>query len=695
MLLPPPPSEGEDRFMELNVSTEVNTRLGPRLVIDYLKRRNDYSDCDNRAGGSGIMTRQARKRLDAEEQRRYQDFQRYGTTNAEGMRIVGDHVYSVVKHLVSTLGPGDWCAPPRTARAIAAWNELLYHDDCFVEPHVPGQTELSSYHRFPTRTERIEHRISTLYIQHRNRRVGDKFDAVRSRRFDQDQVHSNYCNVTNKLFNILRDDVTNNGIDADTVRMRKGFIRDGNRYCAERTELDWERACKEATEYAPHGVSLVITMQRSDDEVFHCSDPKFVVARIATYMFIEMHAHHIRALDVRCTGCAVKSCMPVSSSLIMEALHCCTQVRCLRGTDDGLVTACAASLGTTSEIVEVFVRNKIHLLGKDVGRVAAPYACNFVAQNMSIVNSGIEYTWTDRIVNRVSNYIEPMPPDDLADAPAAELGLPSLEVICNNQVESYRQIVNTLIIARDMCVREDLRHLEIANNVVSDDVMLPFRRGMTVTDLRYFLEIMFAERAYNDAANEMAYFRWDFFDDAGDEFTPSEKYPNLRVLRLVGAESVDNEDYQIMTAIVSKGLTPKLECLALLEGIGTAITIDDCEHLTGLVKALPDCAQVLEINCIPVTGRTAFVEAVAAKGIRVFHAFGDRKLAEDNKRRYLYCYKVPDFDMFYPSEDEEEDDEDEEREDADAAADALTDPLLIGGSGGQTTGVVRFRWLLA
>lgn len=169
---------------------------------------------------------------------------------------------------------------------------------------------------------------------------------------------------------------------------------------------------------------------------------------------------------------------------------------------------------------------------------------------------------------------------------------------------------------------------------------------MTIDCPMYFLCVMFTN-SYNGFTVLPDY----------DDIEITECYPNLRVLRMNGFEAVRNDDYLLAADIVAR-FTLKLECLSLREGTPNRRSLNDCASLTRLTNALLDSIESIEVNYVPSKGRKEFVEAVAAKRVKVLHAFGDQGMKKCNEKGYLYSYQVPVFDFFYEKEEEDDDSDD-------------------------------------
>lgn len=294
------------------------------------------------------------------------------------------HVRQVVKRLISFLGPLDWTAAPCTPRVIAAWNRLLRLDDCFIAPHVPSSVELEKMAE--DSSKRIAKRIEKMAVQ-------------RGARDDNDALLA--LNVADDAANAKKD-----------------------------------------------GVVLTIAHGTCDEDVVTCADVNRVLGRVAAHTFLQLHAHHVRALDVRLNGLVhTGGTRNAASSLILRSLRLCTQVRVLRASTSTLAAVYAASLATTVELCELDIRDYLFVRGRDAGMLAAPYASAYASRKVvsSLLLSNA--TFVERMRQRV-------------DAAIARGMCASLEAMCLYEPRRPEDAIAFAQIAH-LCKHGDLYRFEM------------------------------------------------------------------------------------------------------------------------------------------------------------------------------------------------------------------------------------------
>lgn len=452
-----------------------------------------------------------------------------------------NHTKQVVMRLMRSLGPLEWTMPPCTPRVVAAWNKLLRLDDCFIEPHVPSSVELEKMadDANTTAAERIELREAMLFVQ-RNQLVSPM----------------------NRLehYDIAVQ------VETDAVNAKKDV-----------------RGIK----YAPHGVALIVAHGTSDEDVVSCKDAKRVLGRVAAHIFLQLHAHHVRALDVRCNGLVhTGGTRNATSSLILRSLRLCNQVNVLRASTPTLAAVYAASLATTIELCELDIRDYLFIRGKDVGMLAAPYASVYAARKVVASLLLGNATFVERMRQRVET--------------ASARGLcPSLEAMClyapHRRRRPSQDAIDFATVAR-LCTRTDLLRFEIYG-LPSGDVLLAI-----IGELR---------------------------GGGGDTPTAPPVYFNLAVLRLITQFDITEHHFYTMADFLSKWCVPRLEVLALRQNrsfqrwdmfVESRNVNADCT--VALVQSLPAGTRVLEMDYVPLIGRAHFIEAVQARQdpLQVFHA---------------------------------------------------------------------------
>ncbi|KAK8788674.1 hypothetical protein V5799_021550, partial [Amblyomma americanum] len=467
-------------------------------------------------------------------------------------------VQQCVAILVERLGPNEWTAPPSTARVVEAWNELLQWDDAYIEPHMPGQVELRAY---PKEKEgsNVDQLVRNMTIQRLNTRPNDAFSRTTPPVrwiHEFESCSGMYCGLLAELHNHHR---YRGGNSYEEQYMKR---RDYD--TAEAVEADWKLACSASTEYAPYGVGLVVTANFSDTVVMNCNDARRMLGRVATYLFLRFHAHHVRLLDVRTTGLLKSANVTLTSSILRMGLRMCTQVRVLRGSVDSVMSACTASLATTVNVVEVDVRNFIFLQGVDVGRFACPYATSHASAVKSVRNSGLQYTWTERMLNRLENVFD-----------RGEQHALLVETMCINKLGNLSEL-HTFAAVVSMCDATTLKRVEM-----SGDSMFNARPRDLVSLLL------------------------------------TKEHLGLELIRLSGFANVLAEGYAQMGSKIAE-CAPNLKCVAILENEFAHDDSDtDCAPLTAFLKAMPLSVAMFECNDIPAEGREQFIQEVSKRNMQV------------------------------------------------------------------------------
>ncbi|KAK8761244.1 hypothetical protein V5799_027483 [Amblyomma americanum] len=150
---------------------------------------------------------------------------------------------------------------------------------------------------------------------------------------------------------------------------------------------------------ATGGVSLRITAV-SDIDVFACQDARKVLGLCALYVFLHLHGHHVRKLEVLVSSSdgEYPANDDVLSIVLLRALRMCTRVQIVEAADAALAEACMASMGSTINIVDVKVRGSVQARGPDAS-CAVPFANGSVSRESSISASGLTMDWTQRLLN--------------------------------------------------------------------------------------------------------------------------------------------------------------------------------------------------------------------------------------------------------------------------------------------------------
>ncbi|KAK8761243.1 hypothetical protein V5799_027482, partial [Amblyomma americanum] len=465
-------------------------------------------------------------------------------------------VHQCVARLVERLGPSDWSAPPTTARVVEAWNELLHWDDAYIEPHMPGQVELRAYPK--EEGGDVDQLVRSMKIQRLNTRPNDAFSRTTPPVrwiHEFENCTGMYCGLLAELHNHHRYSGGNNYEEEEYMKRRDYDT-------AEAVEADWKLACNASTAYAPYGVGLVVTANSSDTVVMNCNDARRMLGRVATYLFLRFHAHHVRLLDVRTTGLLKSANVTLTSSILHMGFRLCTQVRVLRGSVDSVVSTCAASLATTVNVVEVDVRDYIFLQGVDVGRFACPYATSHASAVKSVRNSGLQYTWTERMLNRFENV-------------GREQHALLVDTMCINKPGNLNEL-HTFAAVVSACDATTLKRVEM-----SGDSMFNARPRDLVSRLL------------------------------------TKEHLGLEMIRLSGFANVLAEDYAQLGPKIAE-CAPNLKCVALLENEFAHDDSDtDCAALTAFLKAMPLSVVMFECNDIPVEGREQFIQEVSKRNVRV------------------------------------------------------------------------------
>lgn len=480
-------------------------------------------------------------------------------------------VHECMARLSALMGTMDWRAPPRDARTIEAWNTLLRLDGTYIEPHMPSDVELRRFRDEEKMcyTDRIRARVKAMAVQKLNKRDGDVFSSTPMIQWSARLMMRNHVYT---LFSKLRGETHN----AENVRT---YMRQKDHDTAIAMDADWNLSLRGSktttTRYAPYGLGMVVSTNVSDEEAMKCTDTRRMLGRVATYLFLAMHAVHVRSLDIRTSGVIMPADMPIGqkrfvlSALLLKGLRLCTQIRVLRGSEKEVVSICAASLATTVNIVEVHVRGIIFLRGHDVGAFACPYASSGISKSTSASASGLEYMWLDRICNRHANATdnwkstEPLKLESLCvPTQPGNLILPHAAYIMTN------------------CDPSMLRRVEIGSLV---DKSAPEFLGMLL----------------------------------------QKEMPVLNVLRVYGVNTMTEADYIHAAEIIAKR-APNLVMCGIMEVQGinnNNAPLVSCLPIAEFVRKLPETVVTVELNKIPANDRGALVEAMLQRKnkFRILH----------------------------------------------------------------------------
>lgn len=164
----------------------------------------------------------------------------------------------------------------------------------------------------------------------------------------------------------------------------------------------WHAKSSAAGGGATSGIELRVT-PISDAETVGCRDARRMRALTALYVFLHLHGHHVRKLNILPSsreGSRKKD--EVMSGIFLQALRMCTQVRVVESCNDIIADACMASMGSTVNICEVNVHGNdggVRVRGPDVAAAQVPVVNGSFSRDHSLSTSGLTLSWQHRIIN--------------------------------------------------------------------------------------------------------------------------------------------------------------------------------------------------------------------------------------------------------------------------------------------------------